>query len=234
MSQDAFAASPSVSVGAYQPKDPAALSRAVVTAIAVHLAVTLLLILLEAVHLSVLSRFAPGGVDPHGAYLPGEQIPSLLVAAGALVQLLALIACAFLSLKWIYRVSLNAHALAGGMSMSPGWNVGWFFVPFANLWFPWKGIRESWAVSADPAKWKTVKFPPILVWWWGMWIISGLAGSMAFKIQLNSGTVGAATASDMAVIVSDLLGLPTDVLFIVVVRRLTALQVGALASHSLA
>jgi hypothetical protein len=234
MSEDASAASPAANVGAYRPKDPAALGRVVVAAVAAHLALTLLLILLEAVHLSVLARFEPGGVDPHGAYLPGEQIPSLLVGAGALAQLLALITSAFLSLKWIYRVSLNAHALADGMSMSPGWNVGWFFVPVANLWFPWKGIRESWAVSADPAKWKAVKRPPILVWWWGFWIVSGIAGSMAFRIQLNSGTVGAATASDMAVIVSDLLGVPTDLLFILVVRRLTAMQVGALASHALA
>ena len=45
-----------------------------------------------------------------------------------------------LILKWIYRANFNAHQLGGGLSMTPGWSIGWYFIPVANLWKPYQGM----------------------------------------------------------------------------------------------
>ena len=51
----------------------------------------------------------------------------------ALLQLVVLIGCAFVVLKWIYRANANVRALgAKDMKFTPGWAVGWYFVPI--LW----------------------------------------------------------------------------------------------------
>jgi hypothetical protein len=48
----------------------------------------------------------------------------------AWLELGLLIACAVAVLKWIYRANANARALgAKDMKFTPGWAVGWYFVP---------------------------------------------------------------------------------------------------------
>jgi hypothetical protein len=232
MSLETAAGNPAAKVGAYRPRDPLPLSRFVVLAVAASLAASLIMIPFEAWHFSVIAPLDPARPDPNAAYLPGEQLPSLLVGLGGLLELVTFLVCGFLSLKWVYRVSMNAHAMAGGMSMTPGWNVGYFFIPIANLWLPFKGLTECWAVSASPADWKSVKTPSLMRGWWSCWIGANAVGWIAFKIQLSAGTVGAAQASDIAVVASNLLGAPASVLFILLVRRLSALQAGALAGRA--
>ena len=35
-------------------------------------------------------------------------------------------------------------------SFTPGWSVGWFFVPIMNPWKPFQAMREIWQASAEP------------------------------------------------------------------------------------
>ena len=52
-------------------------------------------------------------------------------------------------LKWIYRTNFNLRALSQErMSFTPGWSVGWYFVPIANLFKPYQAMKEIWANSA--------------------------------------------------------------------------------------
>ena len=56
---------------------------------------------------------------------------------------------------WIYHASSNAHATSRiGLVISPGWAVGWFFIPFANFVMPYQAMREIWAASENPGNWK--------------------------------------------------------------------------------
>jgi hypothetical protein len=74
----------------------------------------------------------------------------------ALPSFLALIACFVLVGRWIYRTNANAHLLGGDMTISPGWSVGWYFVPVANLFKPYEGMKETWFASHN------ARFLPIL------------------------------------------------------------------------
>jgi len=74
-----------------------------------------------------------------------------------------------LFLVWIHRVSTNLQALSGEkLEFTPGWAVGWFFVPFANLVQPYRVLRDLWRVSHrgkhDPAV-------VVVGWWWGLWLL---------------------------------------------------------------
>src|SRR6185295_7113854 len=49
---------------------------------------------------------------------------------------------------WQHRAQRNAIELAyGKLQFTPGWAVGWWFVPFANLVKPFQTVRELWKAS---------------------------------------------------------------------------------------
>lgn len=97
-----------------------------------------------------------------------------LVALAALLELAALILCGILFLCWIYRANANAQLLGGGLSDSPGWAVGWFFVPFANLFKPFLAIKEIWLASHFGSNWVNGEATSMLRWWWGLWLTGGI------------------------------------------------------------
>src|SRR5512132_1941138 len=71
-----------------------------------------------------------------------------LVGVSVLLGLLAFLACSIVWLIWQYRAQANARALTnGGTSVSPGWAVGWWFIPFANLLKPFLSMHELWQAS---------------------------------------------------------------------------------------
>ena len=51
-------------------------------------------------------------------------------------------------LMWISRASKNLSALgASNQKFSPGWAVGWWFIPIAWLWQPYRVTAEIWVES---------------------------------------------------------------------------------------
>jgi hypothetical protein len=49
---------------------------------------------------------------------------------------------------WIHRAHANLYeAGAEGLQFTPGWAVGWYFIPFANLFKPFQAMRELWTRS---------------------------------------------------------------------------------------
>lgn len=106
-----------------------------------------------------------------------------LVDGVEIFSLLVFLPTAFLTLRWIYRANSNAQGLANGMSMSPGWNIGWFFVPIAHLWKPFVGMRETWAISTDPARWTSISIPARLWAWWICWAVSDVLGWISLALS---------------------------------------------------
>jgi hypothetical protein len=80
---------------------------------------------------------------------------------------------------WIHRANCNARALgAEGMRFTPGWSVGWFFIPLANYVMPFLAVRETCRAS-DPAtegqSWQDSRSPTVVGWWWLIWCLSTIA-----------------------------------------------------------
>ncbi|HYU57511.1 MAG TPA: DUF4328 domain-containing protein [Actinomycetota bacterium] len=72
-------------------------------------------------------------------------------------------------LVWQHRSQSNLRALGmQDLRYTPGWAVGWWFIPVANIWMPYLTVRELWRASdpaAGPSDWKTRQARPVLAWW---------------------------------------------------------------------
>jgi hypothetical protein len=82
---------------------------------------------------------------------------------------------------WQYRAQANLVSV-GRRSLDHGpWGaVGWWLVPVANLWMPFKTMRELWKASEpveDPGAWTGLATWPVLGWWWALWILGNILQS---------------------------------------------------------
>ncbi len=93
---------------------------------------------------------------------------------------LAFIATVVVWCIWQHHTQANAAVLSGGgLRFTPGWAVGWWFIPIANLWKPFQAVRELWKASHGGG-WQTIATWSLLGWWWATWLIGSL------NVQLGS------------------------------------------------
>ena len=143
-----------------------------------------------------------------------------------LVQSALFIVNGILILAWIWRANANARALgARRMVFTPGWAVGWFFVPFANLVMPYRALRETWRASARPLDPEAVDVPGL--WfpaWWFFWLASNTAANVALRLALRGETVGDMLAANIASMVSDALSIGLCLVFPVILAQVQRMQ----------
>jgi hypothetical protein len=191
-----------------------------------------LLILSLAVHVvSILSSFAQYSLLGLAGQAPASQFQDLAAANDhrqqvvAFVYLVVALVVVVLFCCWIYRANCNARALgAQGMSFTPGWSVGWFFIPIASLWKPFQAMREIWKASIDPIDWQSLPTDPLLGWWWAGFIVSNVLGQIAFRISEGAKTVESLKSATVADIVSDAADIVATVLALMLVERLYRIQ----------
>lgn len=134
------------------------------------------------------------------------------------------IVCVVVIGRWIYRASVNAHAIVPGDRISPPWSVGWFFIPFANLWMPAKAMGQTWRATFTPDRWRTGPTPDTLRWWWGMWLVSGVAGNISFRLNLRSTDPETLTTASVLAVISCLTGIGAAIALRRLVLRITEAQ----------
>ena len=94
--------------------------------------------------------------------------------------------------RFTYRAMRNLHQLdAPDAQMSPGWAVGWYFVPIANLFKPVEGMRQIVDASYRQAG-KTAVDTPSLALWWGTWIAGSVVGNVADRIPDETALIASA------------------------------------------
>jgi hypothetical protein len=127
-------------------------------------------IVLGLIGLKTIASFKPGPLDiPAFAEGVSSSMPT------GTLDFFLFIALIVLFCVWIHRVNSNARALgAHGMRFSPGWAVGWFFIPIMNLFRPYQIVRELWKAS-DPERvndWEQIPTPIWLKAWWALCLLS--------------------------------------------------------------
>lgn len=108
---------------------------------------------------------------------PARDVQRFVVLA----QLCSFFITAIFFLLWTYRSYRKLSALSDrNLRFSPGWAVGWYFVPIMNLFRPYQVMEEMWkesAPDADPSRIEEGKSrtgSPLLKGWWGLWLLSHL------------------------------------------------------------
>ena len=187
----------------HQFTDPGGRTRAAIVALSIYMVLNL-------VAAALMVAFPPDPVEPGLADL---------VAA---LDFLILIACFILVGRWIYRASANAHAVGRELSITPGWAVGWYFVPLANLVMPYQAMRETWDSSHESAGLEADRDTPLLPWWWGLWLVTNIVSNVA---AWSSGLGGPPTGLFLfANLVAALLNVPLCLILIRIARRLEHAQ----------
>lgn len=88
---------------------------------------------------------------------------------------------------WIVRANKNVRALgADDLRITPGWAVGYFFVPIVNLWRPYQAMKDLWRASHSPTSWVSTTSGSILPAWWTLWLLSNFLGQVSFNVMMNA------------------------------------------------
>ncbi|WP_353568303.1 DUF4328 domain-containing protein [Haloferula sargassicola] len=135
---------------------------------------------------------------------------------------------------WIIRSAKNAHlftmirrkAAVGTpdnppmMRDTPGWSVGWYFVPIASLWKPYQAMKDIFTASATrPAP------DYLLPTWWTLWILALFTGNAVNAANSSDSFTTAATIT----VISTAINLGIALIAIQLVRTLTRMQADAAA-----
>jgi hypothetical protein len=143
------------------------------------------------------------------------------------VYLLLWLVTFVLFLRWTYQSNRNARFLGGNnLHHSPGWSVGWYFVPIAGLWKPYQALKEMFQASHPDFghEWAKAPHPKLLFTWWLLFVLSTVLGQLLFRTALRAETLDEVIGSSQLMLVSDLLDIPLCVLGFMIVTHLWSLQ----------
>jgi Domain of unknown function (DUF4328) len=128
---------------------------------------------------------------------------------------------------WQHRGQSNLVALDRKcLEYTPGWAVGWWFVPIANLWKPFLTVRELWKASEptlDGSRWHSLRTPMVLGWWWGVWIGGGLL-PLWWLVTSDHTTASGLRSGDIASVAGGVTSIVSAFLAIAIVRHVTRRQ----------
>lgn len=149
-----------------------------------------------------------------------------LQSSVAIAVLLVLLATYVVAGIWIVRAGRHVRALgAEGLEISPGWGVGWYAIPFANLIKPFHAMRDIWCASNAPANWRSEPVPGLLRVWWGCWLVSNILSQASLRLALAAEDVPAMLGANAVSMVSQLAGVALCLAFLRVVAGINAAQV---------
>jgi hypothetical protein len=208
----------------YVARDPVALSATVVLWLYLLIAAQVASLVCEIYRYSALRQLPPD--TPLNFFETPPALESMETITGLVaIPMLAVMLVSFiLTLKWIYRVTMNSHVLAQGVRVSPPWAVGWYFVPIANFFKPFQAVADAWKVSLGPQDWRERETPALLRWWWGTWLFVSILDNASMRMDLRADDVGDARGIAAMDGVSAILWIPLTLLLIRIVRRLSAQQ----------
>jgi hypothetical protein len=143
--------------------------------------------------IGLLSEAQSGGGITREAALANDRREGLV----SVLFLLAYALTAVLFLRWTYLVKKNAMALGASFlefDFSPGWSVGYYFVPFVNLVAPYRALKETFQASRpefrpDTERLEWSSAPKLLPLWWTLWLVNGFLGQAIFQYSLHAKTL---------------------------------------------
>lgn len=151
---------------------------------------------------------------------------NLYGSAGALQGVMTL-ATGIVFILWFRRLRMNAEVFDPSVQpMSPGWSIGAWFVPFANLVLPRRIAGGIWTASAQTnpdGSWRTVPATAMNLWW-GAWVCSLAFSWVTSRQYMRAEKTQEIIDAAGLVMASDALDIVAAVFAILFVRKLTRMQ----------
>lgn len=109
-------------------------------------------------------------------------------------------------LIWIYRANLNCHGFTTKkMKYTPGWSIGWYFIPFACYYKPYKVMEEIYNISENPQDWENKTKSGILTTWWTLCLLSSFLGQISLRFYLYADTINSLKILTVVDIISNII-----------------------------
>lgn len=149
----------------------------------------------------------------------------------ALTYLAVFVVSGFLILRWIHRSNYNARQLgAKGMEFTPGWSIGYYFIPILTLWKPYQAMKEIWKVSHNPRNWQSENVSSLLVIWWFLWIVTNMLGQVVFRMSNGAEGLPELMTLNLVSQASEILSIPLALVTLLIVNKVHAAQMCSHAS----
>ncbi len=117
----------------------------------------------------------------------GFTIGDIILGVGGLLLVIGFIGSIILFCVFSYRSAKNLKNWGvREYETAPGWAVGWYFIPIANLWKPYGVMDQIWSGSQALLQ-KTTLAPPILGVWWLCWIFTNIISNVSFRMSMRAG-----------------------------------------------
>jgi hypothetical protein len=122
-------------------------------------------------------------------------------------------------LKWIYRAYKNVQGFgAEGLRFSPGWAIGYYFIPILSLIRPVQVMSEIWRASYDPRNWPQSPGSWLIAAWWTLFLLYSGVTQVSLQIGIQASTNDQWTLAAVFAILGDFFSVP---LSIIVLRLVT-------------
>ena len=146
----------------------------------------------------------------------------------AVLKLLALLATVVTWLVWQYRAYANLRLVGTRETeYTPGWSVGYWFIPLLNLFRPYQITAELWSHSEignarDPIG--GLSGPALVGVWWGSWLITNFFARLYSTMSDSAKTVQGFISVTNYAILHDVLYIVATIIALVVIRRIDSFQ----------
>lgn len=151
----------------------------------------------------------------NGADVPEEEAEAhdtRQIGVG-LLQLASSIFIGIIFLMWVYRMSRNAHAIENAkLEYSPGWAVGWYFIPIVNIWKPYQAMKETYQAFINREH-----IGMVLPVWWFAWLLANAMGRIDARYALKTDTLDQLLTGTQLTIIADSCAVFLDVVAIMMV-----------------
>jgi Domain of unknown function (DUF4328) len=115
-------------------------------------------------------------------------------------------------LKWIYRAYKNIQGFgAEGLRFSPGWAVGYYFIPILSLVRPVQVMSEIWRASDDPRDWPRRPGSWVIASWWTLFLLYTAVTQISLEIAIQASTNEQWTLAAVLAIAGDLFSIPLSI-----------------------
>jgi len=200
-------------------KTPAGLARVISLLLILSIVAELAWALSSASQLELLGR-----IHRHGQFTMAEARASdACQRALSGVHLALFIFTAIFFARCVLISARNVRAFgARNLQFTPGWAVGYYFIPVLSLWKPFQAMEEIWRASASPELWEHEKSGALLGCWWTFWILANVVGQVVIRLSDPDTTMAALMVANIANIVLDILAM-------MLIRGLAARQIATAA-----
>lgn len=147
----------------------------------------------------------------------------------AFIYMITYIISAIFFIRWFRRAYYNLSLRAFRLSYSDGMAAGAWFIPFVNLYKPYRIMQEMHEQTSNllfthnihPEKELNTEN---IGWWWGLWIANGFISQISFRLSMNADNVDDIIVSTIVGIISNVVGIPLAIVTINMIKNYAAVE----------